>query len=107
MESQETHQHVVNSPTVLNWSSWRGRQLAGQSRPPWSQGVIGSFTYHVTMTLGAGALARPLMIDNESETSLCRLDVADASYPFHQRHCPDRHRRIDGSFVIRVWPGAR
>ena len=28
-------------------------------------GVIGSFAYNVTMTLGAGALARPLRIEDQ------------------------------------------
>jgi cation:H+ antiporter len=27
-------------------------------------GVVGSFTYNVTMTLGAGALARPLRVED-------------------------------------------
>ena len=44
---------------VLAWSSARrGITTAVVA------GVIGSFTYNVTMTLGAGALARPLMIDD-------------------------------------------
>jgi cation:H+ antiporter len=46
---------------VLAWSSARrGISTAVVA------GVIGSFTYNVTMTLGAGALARPLAIDDPS-----------------------------------------
>jgi cation:H+ antiporter len=33
-------------------------------------GVIGSFTYNVTMTLGAGALARPLRVVDASQLRL-------------------------------------
>lgn len=44
---------------VLAWSSARrGITTAVVA------GVIGSFTYNVTMTLGAGALARPLTVDD-------------------------------------------
>ncbi len=44
---------------VLAWSSARrGITTAVVA------GVIGSFTYNVTMTLGAGALARPLAVDD-------------------------------------------
>ena len=44
---------------VLAWSSARRGITAAVVA-----GVIGSFTYNVTMTLGAGALARPLRIED-------------------------------------------
>ena len=44
---------------VLAWSSARRGITAAVVA-----GVIGSFTYNVTMTLGAGALARPLRVDD-------------------------------------------
>ncbi len=50
---------------VLAWSaSRRGITTAVVA------GVIGSFTYNVTMTLGAGALARPLRISDASSLHL-------------------------------------
>ena len=44
---------------VLAWSSARRGITAAVVA-----GVIGSFTYNVTMTLGAGALARPLQVED-------------------------------------------
>lgn len=44
---------------VLAWSSARRGITAAVVA-----GVIGSFTYNVTMTLGAGALARPLRVED-------------------------------------------
>lgn len=44
---------------MLAWSSARRGITAAVVA-----GVIGSFTYNVTMTLGAGALARPLHVED-------------------------------------------
>ncbi|MGE3445885.1 MAG: hypothetical protein AB7L13_24875 [Acidimicrobiia bacterium] len=46
---------------VLAWSSARRGITSAVVA-----GVVGSFTYNVTMTLGAGALARPLAIADAS-----------------------------------------
>jgi len=47
---------------VLAWSSARRGITAAVVA-----GVIGSFTYNVTMTLGAGALARPLRVEDPDQ----------------------------------------
>jgi cation:H+ antiporter len=50
---------------VLAWSAARRGVTAAVVA-----GVVGSFTYNVTMTLGAGALARPLSIIDATQLHL-------------------------------------
>lgn len=47
---------------VLAWSSSRRGIISAVVA-----GVVGSFTYNATMTLGAGALARPLRVENAAQ----------------------------------------
>jgi cation:H+ antiporter len=85
---------------VLAWASARrGMTVAVVA------GVIGSFTYNVTMTLGAGALARPLVI---SDPTLLRgpwivmLAVLAVVIALGSRR--DELRRTDGIVLLAGYP---
>ncbi len=85
---------------VLAWSSARrGVSTAVVA------GVVGSFTYNVTMTLGAGALARPLQISDAASLHLPWVFMLGALGVVLVLAWPRRRLgRLAGSLCLTLYP---
>lgn len=86
---------------VLAWST--GRRGAGEAAVA---AVMGSFAYNVTMTLGAGALARPLAVLDAPALRLPWLSMLGALALALGLALPKRElRRKAGILLLAAYPG--
>jgi cation:H+ antiporter len=85
---------------VLAWSAARRGVTAAVVA-----GVVGSFTYNVTMTLGAGALARPLqVVDADVLHRPWLLMIGSLSLVVALGWRPGRLGRVSGAVCLALYP---